>query len=231
MNYPDNFDVPAFPAGKRIAISRITSIGTAIAFLLICCVCVLLVWTARSQRVHPFIISVNNETGTWQVVGHDHGRKKISAIRNMQEHTVARFVESWFTISGNAEQNAGRWAECRRDADCLGGRDRPFGDATCAMFCISGNDIFSKFTANVAPEFQRRAAGGERWGVMRDSMRMAPVGPVGENGGTWRVQFAVVSNMSAPLEITAYAKVVRNKQYYPQTLGFYVADFNAYKTN
>lgn len=230
MNYPDNFDTPAFPAGKTIAISRLMAIGTSIVFLLIIFTCGLLVWTVRSQRVHPFLIATNNISGEWRLVGHDHGKKTVPAIQTLQEATIGAFIQNWFYISEDASENAALWAQCDRNTACVSD-GMEYGSKTCALFCATGEDLFMKFMSDIMPGYQARATDGERWTVNMESISAMPVDKISENGGTWRISLTVQSNISAPMEILGYAKVLRNIKYYPRTMGFYVSDFNAYRIN
>jgi hypothetical protein len=60
---------------------------------------------------------------------------------------------------------------------------------------------------------------------------MIPIGEIKDIGGTWQVRATIITNASQQIDILAYAKVERNQDLYPQTLGYYIADFNAYKVN
>ncbi len=231
MNYPDDFEIPTFPAGRSMAISRAVAIGTMTAFLLILFLCIVLLWAMRSGRIHPFLVSVDNSTGLWQVVGHDHGKKTLTAANALQESAVAHFVQNWFTLSDVAAENDAVWKTCERVSECMGTSNAPYGDKTCALYCAAGDDIFSRFIYDVVPDYQMRVAMGERWVVDMDTINISAVDKASDNGGTWRVIATVRSNMSAPMEIIAFAKVARNLKTYPRTMGFYVADFNAYKIN
>ena len=105
LKYPDNFNTPTFPAGPRIALSRIMAIGVMIAFALIIAVSGVMLWASRSQQIHPFLVSVDNVTGAWSVIGHDHGERTISTNRAMQESVIADFTKNWYTISANQNEN------------------------------------------------------------------------------------------------------------------------------
>lgn len=229
MNYPDDFETPAFPAGRPTAIARVMAIGAMVAFLLIVFVCGMLLWAARSGRVHPFLVSVNSYTGQWQLVGHDHGQKTLVATRALQEAAIVHFVQNWFSISANSAQNESLWLTCDRTKECDSRRDAPYGDKSCAIYCATGEDIFSRFIYDIVPDYQLRAANGEKWVVDADTIDISPFGSIGENGGTWRINVSVRSNVSAPINIVAFAKMARNIKSYPQYMGFYIADFNAYK--
>lgn len=231
MDYPGSFDTPAFPAGKRIAVSRFMAIGISAMFFLIIFACGLLIWSVRSQRVDPFLISINNLTGQWSIVGHPHGQLQHNAMRTMQESVVGNFAADWFTISSDADENTAMWQTCDRDEYCQTDDILTYGDKTCALYCAAGEDIFSRFIYNVVPDYQNRAAAGERITLNMETIQIEPMGQVNENGGTWRLTATVQSNLSGETNIIAFAKVARDTKFYPRTLGFYVADFNAYNIN
>ena len=43
--------------------------------------------------------------------------------------------------------------------------------------------------------------------------------------------YQAYSNISAPISILGYAMVEREMERYPQTMGYYVSEFSAYKLN
>ena len=149
----------------------------------------------------------------------------------MQEAAIVHFVQNWFSISDTPLENESLWRTCDRTKECGNRRDTPYGDKSCAIYCATGEDMFSRFIYDIVPDYQMRSAMGERWVVDVDSIGISPFGSVGENGGTWRINVNVHSNVSAPINIVAFAKVVRNIKSYPKYMGFYIADFNAYKIN
>ncbi|MBQ3039474.1 MAG: hypothetical protein IJD41_02850, partial [Alphaproteobacteria bacterium] len=67
MKYPDNFDTPTFPAGPRIALSRVMAIAIMVVFALILVAGGMILWASRSQQIHPFLVSVDDVTGAWTV--------------------------------------------------------------------------------------------------------------------------------------------------------------------
>ena len=227
MNYPDNYDNPVFPAGPRIASTRVVGICLAVVVVLIWFVCIALGWAVRSQRVSPVIIATGGASSDWVVVQEGGMRRTIKADQALQESLIARYVRGRFSISLNAVDNDILWSECDRARDCyitgntVGGR--------CALFCAGTTSVFAQFMSEVVPDYRLRATRGEHWSVSTDNMRIVPTGNVNENGGMWRVDFSVNSNMSAPFRVVAYVDVGRNKAEYPATLGFYIAGFNAYR--
>lgn len=232
LRYPDEFNTPTFPAGPRIASSRTLSIAIMTVFFLIICSCGLLLWVQRSAQVHPFLVSINNITGQWEIIGHQHGHmREMSTAQTLQESVLGKFVRNWFWIAENADMNTARWNKCDRAADCAPENKTGVETGACGIYCLTGDDMFSRFSTTVKPEYQSRIDDGETWRVDMSSIQMLPIGEVLPNGGAWQIRAKIISNKTAPIEILAYATVGRNMDAYPQTLGYYVADFNAYRMN
>lgn len=231
MNYPDGYDTPAFPAGARIAVSRVMAIGASVAFLLIVFVAGMILWTSKSIKNDPFLISINQLTGDWASVGHSHGELRFSATRTLQESVVANFVQNWFAISADETENARLWKTCERTTDCTTDANLSYGDKTCAMFCATSEDVFNKFVYYVIPDYQARVMGGERWSVDMSSLQIIPQGKISDGGGAWQVIATVKSNLVGSFKVIAFAKVARQNANYPRTMGYYIADFNAYRTS
>ena len=119
MRYPDEFNIPTFPAGPRIASSRTLSIAIMTVFFLILCSCGLLLWVQRSVHVHPFLVSINGITGNWEIIGHQHGAmREMSTTQTLQESVIGKFIRNWFWIADNTDLNTARWNKCDRAADC-----------------------------------------------------------------------------------------------------------------
>ena len=228
MNYPDNFETPAFPAGTRIATSRAAAIGIAVVYALILCACGLLLWSSRSARVSPYLVATNEIPNEWRIVGHDGGPQKVPAYRALQEALVAKYIQRRFYISAADSENENLWTACDRDVDCTTTGNTTTG-TDCALFCATSPDEFSEFQSRIVPEYRERAGMGETWVVDGASVRLVPVGIVSAAGGIWRARFTVESNMATSMIVIAYIKVARNIQRYPRTMGYYVEKFNAYR--
>lgn len=233
MEYPSDFDTPTFPAGKRIAVSRFMAIGISVAFLLIIFLCGILFWVSKSKSIDPFIVTTDNITGQWVVIGHSHGNAPIeySARRALQESVVGTFVTNWLSISDDETVNEALWKTCDRTKDCIGENTPAYGNKECAIFCTSGEDLFSRFVYDVIPVYQTRVANGEKIVIDKASIQITPVGTISDNGGTWQISLTAQSNLSGDTDIIAFAKVARSTISYPKTMGYYVADLNAYKVN
>jgi len=228
LDYPGNFETPAFPAGKRIAVSRVMAIWTLIAFLLTIFLCGILLWSSKSDRLEPFMISANNDTGEWKIVGRNSDSLEYSVTYTMQESVVGNFASDWFKISADNSENENAWKNCDRNT-CVSGDSLMFGDRSCAIYCGSSDELFSRFSYNIIPDYQKRSQNGETWKLDKKTLSISPVGKISDNGGTWQVNATVVSNLAGKIDMKAFLKVARNKNFYNKTLGFYVADFNAYR--
>jgi hypothetical protein len=80
----------------------------------------------------------------------------------------------------------------------------------------------------VLPNYRARAAAGETWALDEDSLAISPVRDHGQSGGLWKVSAVVKSNKSGRIPIMGFAKVLRARNAYPLSMGFFVSDFNAY---
>lgn len=225
MIYPDSFNSPVFPAGPRIAVSRVMAIGAMVVFALIIVFCGLIVWARESQKIHPFLVTVDELTGTWQVVGHDHGERTITRNRAMQESVIANFTKNWFTVSADTQKNDDLWYGFEEKSDCFADDSPNRGQ----IYCRASDELYNRFIYDIVPEYQERIAAGETWSASVDNIYLNPTTNVTDNGGTWRILVQVDSSVHGPAQVMAYVTLARDVQDYPNTLGFYVADFNAYR--
>lgn len=230
MDYPNSFETPAFPAGKRIAVSRVFSVGVVALFFLIICVCGLLMWVRDGATIEPFIISIDSVTGAWSIVGHPHGQMAYSATRTMQESVIANFTRDWFTIGTDAENDA-LWKTCERESQCMSDNAPARIDKTCAIYCASGDEVFNSFILNVVPTWVDIADASGRMTVDTTSIQILPIGQISTNGGMWTVRAKLSTSFGGDMQIIAFAKVARRTSVYPRTLGYYIVDFNAYRLN
>ena len=162
MRYPDEFNTPTFPAGPRIASSRTLSIAIMTVFFLIICSCGLLLWVQRSAHVHPFLVSINSITGNWEIIGHQHGAmREMSTTQTLQESVIGKFIRNWFWIADNTDLNTARWNKCDRTADCTPENKTGVETGACGIYCLTGDDMFSRFNSTVKPEYQARILDGE----------------------------------------------------------------------
>lgn len=230
--YPGNFHTQAFPAGRRIAVSRAMGIGILSAFFLVLCVCGLLLWGVRSMRLDPFLISTDNITGVWNVIGRSATYRRTASIYDtMQEAVAGNFFQNWFFISDVADENDAVWRQCPADT-CSGAEIMTYGDRRCAISCGSASNLYETFIKDVMPTYHLRGTAGETWAVIVDTMQITKVGKIdASRGGIWRVTATVWSNINAAFDVVAFVHVARNVGRYPMSLGYYVSDFNAYRLN
>lgn len=252
MRYPEDFDTSSFPAGKQISVSRAIGIAIMIVFLLIIFACGFLLWVQKSAHIHPFLVSINNVTGQWQIVGHQHhGIKEITTTQALQESVIGKFLEYRFWVTDDTIFNENIWALCDRRIDCNPENKKGLAPETCeemgldidtcatidmktetcSLFCLSGDGLFSNFVSNIIPTYKEFAHSGETWIPDMSSVQMLPIGPITGMGGVWQIRMTIKSKLYGPIQILAYANILNSLELYPKTLGYYVADFNAYKIN
>lgn len=233
MNYPNNFDTPVFPEARKIAFSRTMAVWTLIAFFVVAALCGLLLWSVHSKRLAPFLISIHPAMGEWTVVGENSGKARaVSATVVMQESVVGNFAQKWFDVSESERANASNWCKCERDS-CANPNARDFSQAggpRCYLCCMSGDSLFRVFNDSVLPEYRALAEMGQVWRLDDDSMVISPLPGLSDSGGLWHVAGKLESNVYDPISIEAFVRVARNEALYPLTMGYYVADFNAYAT-
>ena len=231
MKFPDEFDTPTFPAGKQIAITRAVSIAIMVVFLLILFACGLLLWVQKSVHVHPFLVSINQITGQWEIVGHQHSDiKEMTTVQSLQESVIGKFLEYHFFVTDDAVFNANIWASCERKTACTPDKTGR-GSEMCALYCLSSDEEHTKFTTSIIPQYQQMFINGEMWNIDIKSLEMTPISEITSAGGTWQIRATINSNLFGPIKILAYANVMQGTELYPQTLGYYVAEFNAYRVN
>ena len=229
MNYPDDFNVPTFSAGKSIAVSRAMGIGIMSGFLLIIFLCGLLIWTIRSVHVEPYIIATGGINDQWQIIkpGGERPEIEMTAPQAVQISVLWKFVQNWFSISNNSDTNAAIWnTKCQR-ADC----DTYDASNSCAIYCATSDNLFTRFRNDILPTYTNNAKLGEYWTPVVNSILITPVDNIIDAGGTWRIQMAVAMPDNKFMNVLAYAKIAQNIKSYPKTMGYYIVDFNAYRTN
>lgn len=234
MNYPADYDMPNFPAGKKIFSARLAGIVVMILFLMIFFALGLLFWAQKSVQVQPFLVSINSLTGQWKTIdNNDEKSINITVAQSMQESVLTKFVQYWFWVSDSDIVNSARWRECDRKIDCGLEVEKKGIDieGDCAIYCLVGNDLYKKFVENVLPTYQSVILNNNVWQTDLHSLILTPIGNINNAGGIWQVQFTVLQNGQKPLRILGYANVANNYDAYQKTLGYHVTKFNAYKIN
>ena len=228
MDYPDDFDTPAMPAGKHIAISRTFGIWSIIAFLVIIACCVAMPWLIKNRTINPFMIYVDGPNGAWELVGRTSLERSMPYYESVQRALVGIFTEKWFTISASAEKNSLNWDRQNRDTVCNRRVPITFAQSDGGdIYCMAGESIYKMFSEDVLPMYHEYESNGETWYVDPNKIQIEPVGTVSELGGTWMAHATIRSTARGNFSVIVYAKVARDSGH-PQTLGYYIAGFNSY---
>lgn len=226
LRYPDEFNTPTFPAGPRIALARVMAIATMIVFALIIAVGGGIYWASQLQHIHPFLVTVDNITGTWQLVGHDHGERTITTNRAIQESVIAHFTKNWFTVSAHPAENEDMWYGFSDRAEC----NTSSSLARAQIFCASNGTLYKHFIQDIVPNYQTLVQDGEVWSIDLNNIHLSEIN-VTDDGGTWKVLTQVDSNKYNPIQVIAYITLKHDNSdetQYMGTYGFYVTSFNAY---
>ncbi|MBR4806848.1 MAG: hypothetical protein IKZ64_03405, partial [Alphaproteobacteria bacterium] len=77
--------------------------------------------------------------------------------------------------------------------------------------------------------YKQAASFGERWFVNPAKIFVMQNGNITKTGGSWIARANVRSSLNGEFKIVAYVRVVRDMEKYPQTLGYAIAEFNAYR--
>ncbi|MBR4891807.1 MAG: hypothetical protein IKZ34_01315 [Alphaproteobacteria bacterium] len=150
--------------------------------------------------------------------------------QTLQESLIGRFLMYRFFVTEDEQFNATIWQACTREVHCNPEKETNLnGDEPCALFCLSGDATHKNFVENIMPIYQQQVRMGETWALDVNSVEMLPIDTVSANGGTWQIRATINSNLFGPIQILAYAQIARNLNLYPQTLGYYIKSFNAYK--
>lgn len=231
MEYPNDFNVSAFPAGKTLAVSRAMGIGISIMCFLAICLCGLLLWLSHSQTIKPVVIAVNQQGTEWRVINSDNNNLvKQPTEYAIQESVIANFVQDWFTVSQNNEQNERLWQYCRDDNACINSAFGMYGDKTCAIMCTSGTGVYSEFVRVVLPQYRANAKSGIYLKMIPGTLRITPVTDFKVAGGTWKITGTVLTT-NGHFNILAYATISRDMSKYGSTMGYFVEKFSSYRVN
>ncbi|MBR4507742.1 MAG: hypothetical protein IKP24_04390 [Alphaproteobacteria bacterium] len=231
MKYPDDFNTPAFPAGKFVAVSRFMATAIMVIFFIIICLCGLIFWVKKTQDVSPFLISISPNGERWTMVAHDNHKTEIPAYYVLQESVLNKFAHNWFTISGDTETNKAVWANCAQTPGVCresGGNN----SNTCAIYCACDASVYDSFERVVLPVYSGLIADTAAvWKVINVSV--APVDSldsIKESGGKWKLN-VVVQTDNGIINFTGFAQTGLNEEQYPKTMGYYVTGFNMYRMN
>ncbi len=227
MNYPDDFDTPAFPAGKTIAFSRRVSFWIAVVVFFIVIACGMLLLLNKSKHNYPFLVSTDPITGDWSVIAYLQDNPTMTADKIIQEKLVSNYVDYWFSINSNNLINDAVWKRCD-DAACNAPEQFVPGNYECALFCTSDSDLFDKFSEKILPEYINRISlANETIRVVRRTL--TPPRHSSDKGGLWQAYIVLESSVNKRFEVLAFIDIARESETHPATLGYYVKDFNSYR--
>lgn len=229
MDYPNDFNVPAFSAGKTIAFTRTISIWILIVFFLIVAACGFLLLNMHMRRNFPFLISVNPITEDWTVITYPGEKEKpVQQYKYIQERLVHDFVKDWFNISGDTDVNEQIWKKCSFD-ECKQSRQFNPNNKVCAISCRSSEAVFTEFTEKVVPNYRARIQQArEKWAIPSKKTLINPV-MASEKNSKWQVYATVNSSVMGSFDVLIFVDVERNIDLYPSTFGYYINQFNAYR--
>lgn len=229
MDYPNNFNVPAFPAGKTIAFTRTVSVWISIVFFFIIALCGFLLLNTHLRTNFPFLISINPITEDWNVIAYPGEREKpVPQYQYIQEKLVNDFVRDWFTISANQDVNSQIWEKCSSD-ECQDSSQFNPTNKKCALSCKSNDAVFESFTKNVLPNYRARIdQANEQWSIQNKGLLINPH-MVSEKGSTWQVYAIVNSSVMGNFNVLIFIDVERDTNLYPSTFGYYINQFNSYR--
>lgn len=229
MDYPNGYDVSAFPAGKYVAVARFMGIGICVLFAVALFLSVLLVWSVKSSKIDPFLISINKDTSEWSIVGHSHSGAEFSVDYIMQTSLVWNYFKGWFTLSDDERENQAMWRRCDRTKDCIENDISIYTSKDCYLYCNSSDGVFTDFTSKVRPGYEQSQQLDETLTIRTNSIRITPYGNITATGGLWKVQADIESNIKGSMRIIAFIRVESNIKLYPKNFGFYVSNFNSYR--
>lgn len=227
MDYPNNFNIPAFPAGKTVALTRSVSVWISIVFFLIVAACGFILLERRFATNYPFLISIDPITTEWTVVAYPNElQKPIQRYQVIQEKLVIDFVSNWFTVSKDKQINESRWTECSIE-ECDNAKQFNPANNQCALSCRCSADVFQEFSNNVLPEYiATNERGDNTWHVQQQPLPIA----VSENDGKWQVYATITSpERRQQFAVLVFIDVARDINLYPATFGYYIKQFNSYR--
>lgn len=228
MDYPNDYNIKSFPAGKTIAFSRSVSIWISIAFFLIVALCGFVLLGIHFKQNYPFLISIDPFTDEWNVVTYPgkQDKESIPQYQIVQEKLVQDFVTNWFTISAITSDNEERWKSCSMEECADVEQFRP-DNIKCAISCKSDAVVFEDFSKNVLPDYKSIiVAQSGKWGV--GGMLITP-NKITKSGGAWQVYTTIYSTLSPAFNTLSFITIEQDQNLYPATLGYYVKTFNSYR--
>lgn len=229
VDYPNDFNTPAFPAGKTIALTRTVSIWILIVFFFIVVACGFLLLGRHLKKNFPFLISVDTVMEEWNVVSYpDEHKKPIPQYQYIQQKLVNDFAKDWFTISTDPDINNDIWQKCSLE-ECNSPQQFNPENKYCALSCKSAESVFDVFMKKVLPDYKARIdQANEIWDVSNEVISSKPE-KISQDASKWLVRINVKSSVNGNFRVLAFIEIERNVNLYPATFGYYVSKFNSYR--
>ncbi|MCQ2562523.1 MAG: hypothetical protein MJ158_02835 [Alphaproteobacteria bacterium] len=228
MNYPEDFDIKTFPAGKTIACSRLMAIVVSVVFFLIIACCVFMLLCGRFKQNYPFVISVDSITNDWSVLTYPDkdNDTPVESYQIMQEMMLVDYIKHRFTITPDMESNEQRWKKCEinecDDSTCFNPNNNE-----CAIYCLSSQNAFESFTNSVVPQYINNFQNGEYW-IPKPNMLITPM-KLTEKSSEWQIIAEIESNIKGSFNVLIFVNILQDIKHFPATMGYYINSFSAYK--
>jgi hypothetical protein len=219
MEYPQSYFNRMFGEMRSLELARRFAIYSGALLFLAICVAAAIFWAHRSQSAKPYFLYASPD-GEWLVYSEGGGAEAaMHWSRLIQESVAVNYASAYFRVSGNPVYNNNvLWRKCDDGCD---------GDQIKNSLCCAGDKrAFEYFLKNILPGWQERFKSGETLDL--ENIAAAPIGEASERGGFWRLTGDLVSNKSRTKKITGFVKIDRGQGVRPETLGFYVSEFNWY---
>lgn len=182
----------------------------------------------RAKNNYPFLISSDPYTSDWSVVAYPEQKSTISLNEMVQKNLVERYVEYWFNIDKNDFVNNFLWQQCP-DTDCEKPEQYDPENKKCALFCSSGTELFEQFTTKIVPEYRARKEQNSETMKVVSQLITAPA-PGKNANNVWQSVAVIDSSVYGEFVVLAFIELDKETGKYPATLGYYVKDFNSYRT-
>ena len=222
MEYPDDFDTIAFPFGKSLSLIRVVSIWISMLFVVIIFLSVLIVWSSRSDRLKPYVLSTDADTQRLILVSNQEDIKEDLSERIIQEYLIVKFLNNWFNVSSKNLENT-IWKKCERDECSLENlSDR------CAIYCETSEELYSKFNNINIPNYTALLESSDKWALDKDSLDIKPFGKITNSYGMWIIK-GIVKTSFEKIKFIGFLTILRSNNLYQKNLGFYVQNFNSYR--
>jgi hypothetical protein len=223
MNYPQSYFQRLFSSARPLELSRIFGIYLGIIFVIILCLCGMIVWVHNSQGARPYFLYTNS-AGDW-VVYRESGKKvdvNVPWHKLMTESLITHFVQNYFMVSKDSDINENSlWCSSNK---CDSNID------SCKIYCSSTPTIYTTFVTNVLDMWKDKAKNGETQQLDPETIRAEQINGLKEDEANfWKVTGILKSSKGPDKKIVCFVTVSSNNSITPQTFGLYISDFSFYE--